>query len=116
MRKEGSILFVRASTLVKHPQAFQEYVKRFFANQMIGNEDYFYAFQTISGISHIYDSEQKGKGVAPSHSVDLSMFTDEKKTNLFEYIHRLLTDKNQGDVFKISRSWDDGCVGTEDCD
>lgn len=110
--QRGSIMLVKADMLSSYPQAFQDYVNKFFDPCDIGGVKYLFAFLTSDGDRTRYERRQKG--VAPSHSVHLSTKVERDK-NLFNWIFEKCEDPESG-IMRLSRDWDDGCIGGNEVD
>lgn len=108
---DASIMLVRAGTLHTHPQAFQEYVNQYFELKDIGGIEYYVAFLTL-GLSNV--PYQSPIGVARRHSCDVNIFKGELPDGqrLSDWISTQLQDTRQKDIIRISKYWDDGCVGS----
>lgn len=107
---DASIMLVRAGTLHTHPQAFQEYVNQYFELKDIGDIEYYVAFLTL-GLSNV--PYQSPIGVARCHNSDINIFDGglPDGQRLSDWISTQLQDPRQKDIIRISKNWDDGCVG-----
>ena len=111
--KDASIMLVRAETLHTHPQAFQNYVNQYFDPKNIGGIEYYVAFLTLSLSNVPYQSPI---GVARCHNCDVNVFEGglPDGQRLSDWISAQLRDPSQKDIVRISKDWDDGCIGS--CD
>lgn len=109
--KDASIMLVRAGTLHTHPQAFQKYVNQYFELKDIGGIEYYVAFLTL-GLSNV--PYQSPIGVARRHSCDVNFFKGglPNGQGLSDWISAQLRNPAQKDIIRISKDWDDGCVGS----
>lgn len=109
--KDASIVFVKAETLRVHPQAFQDYINQYFELKNIGGVEYYFAFLVLS-LSNL--SYQAPKGVARGHGCDIDLFKAGLPDNqrLSDWIYTKLKDPEQKDIIRISKDWDDGCIGS----
>jgi hypothetical protein len=71
----SGVMLVDPELLSETPEAFQQYVKEFFTKKKVLGREVLIASTTISNGHH------GGKGIAPSHSVDLMRFKDGLKAN-----------------------------------
>jgi hypothetical protein len=78
----SEVMIVDPKILPKSPKAFRQYVETFFEEKQILGQKCLVAARVISG--------RGGKGVAPSHSLDLSIFKDglPAGVSLSEWIQR----------------------------
>ena len=109
--QRGRIMLVKADMLSSYPQAFQDYVNKFFDPCNIGGVQYFFAFLTSDGDRTRYERRQKG--VAPTSSF-FSVEVD-KDVSLFDWILKKCEDPKSG-IIDLSRNWDDGCIGGAEVD
>lgn len=81
-------MLVDPELLSQAPEAFQQYVKEFFAKKKVLGREVFVASLTLSnGYRYGFAAS---KGTAPSHSVDLMRFKDGLKPgeSLSDWIHK----------------------------
>ncbi len=100
---------VEASRLPDLPLAFQQYVERYFAPTEIFGTLVLYAFQAL----HLKELDRRpARGVAPSHSVDISQYRDGLNgQSLAEWISGAVT---QGLILRLGAGWDDGTLSFAD--
>ncbi len=87
------------------PEAFKQYVQRYFKRQSIFGKECMVAFQVIS----LSTPKNSQKGVAPAHACDINSFKEglPEGVGLYDWI-----DSNKDRIWRFWSTWDDGCSGT----
>ncbi len=105
MHQEATVMIVPAEVLGKTPQAFQDYVAKFFERTVLCGQKCYWAFRTLSLNSrHLFTEE---RGVAPRHSAEVDCFTEglPEGVTLSEWIRE---NAPRCSVKEFSRSWEAG--------
>ncbi len=109
--KNASILLVRKSFLKSCPQAFQDYVARYFESKNVFGIECMYAFRDSDGHSVHCSGGKKIVGIAPSHSLHLRAKVA-GELDLYSWMNEVLKDKTQTDFVELSKYWDDGTISS----
>lgn len=106
MYQSASVMVVPLEVLEDNsvPEAFKQYVERYFKQQNIFGKECMVAFQVIS-LSTPKDSQ---KGVAPAHAGAINLFKEglPEGVSLYDWI-----EQNKGRIWQFWSTWDDGCSG-----
>lgn len=104
MQQSASITIIPADQLESMPQAVQEYVGEFFAEEDIFGRKCYVAFGALSRPS--WDNTNGRKGSSPSHHGDQMRFTEGLGgMDLSEWMQQAA---KEGAVWSFRTSWYDG--------
>ena len=110
MHRSSSFVIVTAEQLSRSPVAFKRYVDEHFQAVNFEGKECFVAIRATS-VQLCDGSGRRGqtKGVAPSHSVDISQYTEglPEGQSLNGWI-RMASEL--GLLLQFAASWNDGCV------
>lgn len=102
----SGVMIVDAEKLPETPKAFQQYVEEFFVKKKVLGKECYVASTVLS---FNYPHNSHGKGIAPSHSVDLMRFKAglKKDQSLSDWLYE---KGNNGKYF-----WDFASSEPHDC-
>lgn len=106
-----TFLSIRAEDLPQTPEAFQLYVREYFAEVVLHGERCFVAIQRPYWVCRPCEPR---KGIAPSHSLEINRFTGglPDGSDLWEWIRNETARGEQSLLFTFRGGWDDGdCRG-----